>query len=74
MTPLNKSVTRLTADFVGRHQLVIRAAPEGVWIKEQGRRWTSAFLAPYSAIYHMAAKLKARQIQAEKKAKRKRGF
>ena len=74
MTPLKKPVTRLTDDFIGRRQLVIRAAPEGLYLKEQGQRWSSAFLIPWSACYHLGARLKARQAQAEKKLKRKRGW
>jgi hypothetical protein len=46
-------------------------SPEGLYLKEDGRRWASAYLVPWAAVFALGGRLRARQLQAERAEKRK---
>jgi len=72
-TVLTKPVFRTLSvqdGFGRRHVMVAKVAPEGLYLKYKGERWTSALLLPWSAAYVKAAWLKAEQIKRERREKR----
>lgn len=71
MTPLHKEIARIT-DILHRGKLlVIKIAPEGLYIKGARERWSTAYLVPWQATYDLGAKMKAAVIREEKRLKRK---
>ena len=71
MILLKKDVKRLLPDdyFKGK-PMAFKASREGVYIKLQGQRWTTAYFVPWQAIYSVGAKLKAKEIAHARKEKR----
>lgn len=71
-TSLTKPVTRILEDIYERGRpLMVRLTREGIYVKRTGERWTTAYLCPWQAAYTVGAKIRAREIQAERVAKRK---
>ncbi len=71
MTPLHKAVARATDILHRGKNLVVKMTPEGIYIKGARERWTTAYLVPWQMIYDLGGKLRAMQLRAEKKARRK---
>lgn len=71
MTELTKEVTRITQVLHRGGVLVVKMAPEGIYLKRARERWSSAMLVPWNAAYDVGAKLKARREREEKAARRK---
>lgn len=71
MLNIQKPITRRTTTLYGHRSIIVRMMPEGIYLKEDGRRWTSAYLVPWGAVYSLGGKLRAQQIKAEKLARRK---
>lgn len=71
MTSLQKEVTRITQVMHRGGLLVVKMAPEGIYIKRARERWSSAMLVPWTAAYDVGAKLKVRREREEKAARRK---
>lgn len=65
MTTVEKSKVKREVPSRGHGRLIVTLAPEGVWIREKGRR--IAYLASYGAIYQRAV---LEHVVAEKKAKK----
>lgn len=65
MTTVEKSKVKREVPSRGHGRLIVTLAPEGLWIREKGRR--IAYLASYGAIYQRAV---AEHVAAEKKAKK----
>lgn len=62
--PVRREVTRER----GR-DLIVRLAPEGIYLREKGRR--TAYLLPYGVAYVRGAMLAADQLRRDKAAARK---
>ena len=71
MTPLKNAVTHSTGTIVRGRELIARMAPEGVYLKGSGQRWSSAYLVPWGALYDLGGRLKARMLHEERIQKRK---
>lgn len=68
--PLTRPVTRqVTSLHFG--QLVVTLAEEGVYLRQRGRRRSSAVLLPYGVAFQRATMLHLSRERAEKKAVRK---
>lgn len=74
MTELDfsKHVTRIIDGVYPRKgkRLIARMAADGVYVKLEKERWTSAYFIPWMAIYSVGGKLKAQEIKAQRKLKR----
>ena len=70
-----KKVTRIIEDAYPRpgkwKQAVARMTTEGVWIKLEKERWTTAYLVPWRALYSVGGKMKADEIKKARAEKRK---
>lgn len=67
-----KTVTRIIQDvFYRNRRLVARMAPEGVYVKTERERWSSAYFIPWMAVHSVGAKLKAKALKEEKIRRRK---
>jgi len=64
-------LVRETCAFYRGRELVIRLDTHTCDIKLKGQRWTSAYCVPWTAIYHLGAKLKAREAREAKQKTRK---
>lgn len=53
-----------TTDSKG-NPLVARMAPEGVYLKCKGERWTSAYFVSWDSIYWMGVKSKAQENKTD---------
>jgi hypothetical protein len=62
------NVVRETATLYRRRPLVVRLKPRHLEVREKGRRDT--LLVDYAVLYEFALKLRWRQEQAQKKARR----
>ena len=75
MTTVEQSKVRREVPSRGFGRLIITLAPEGIWLREKGRR--TAYLASYGAVYQRAVleavaeakRAKARERKARKLAK-----
>lgn len=65
MTTVEKSKVKRDVPSRGYNRLIVTLTPEGLWIREKGRR--IAYLASYGAIYQRAV---AEHVASEKKAKK----
>lgn len=67
-----KVVTRLIGTSVIRgRQLIARMTAEGMLVKLEKERWSSAYFVPWKAVYDVGGKMKAQTIRAERARKRK---
>ena len=69
MTHVEKSQVRREVRTTRGQALVVTLAPEGMWIREKGRR--TAYLMPYGIAYQQAARMAVDAARRERKAKRK---
>lgn len=73
MTPLRKPLLRDLELTWRRHDLVVRIAGDGVYLKGRGQRWSSAVYLPWQSVYDVAATRKAVEIRrARAEARRRR--
>jgi len=71
-TELRKMVTRLVETFyVKGRPLVVKMTMEGIYLKRQKERWSSAYFVPWQAMYVYGARIRALQIMDARKAKKK---
>lgn len=71
MTPMRRHVVRDLEFIYRREELVARMAPEGVYLKGKGRRWTSGIFLSWASVYDFGAIVKSKRIREERAAKRK---
>lgn len=69
MTHVDKSPVRREVRTARGDALVVTLAPEGMWIREKGRR--TAYLMPYGVAYQRAAIMAADADRRAKAAARK---
>ena len=69
MTHVEKSQVRREVRTARNQSLVVTLAPEGMWIREKGRR--TAYLMPYGVAYQQAARMAVDAERRERKAKRR---
>lgn len=69
MTHVNKSTVRREVTTTRGEALVVTLAPEGMWVREKGRR--TAYLMPYGVAYQRAAAMAADADRRAKAADRK---
>jgi hypothetical protein len=66
MTRLSKTVRRMV-DTARHGTLAVALAPEGIWLREKGRRY--AVLMPYGMAYQIAAEMEVRSRSKKRRAR-----
>jgi hypothetical protein len=67
---LNRKVDRMLGVTHRGLRLVARMCQEGVYLKGQGQRWSSAYLIPWAAAYDVAVKMAVVDARRAKAARR----
>lgn len=71
MTDLTRAVERRLLTFSERGRpVVVRVAPEGIYLKAAGRRWSNAVLLPWGAAWSVACKMEVERKRRERRARR----
>lgn len=72
MTPITRTVRRVTREIDTRtgRPIVIELIEGGRLVRVRAKGQRTAYTVPYKAIWLLGARLRAAEIQAEKKAKK----
>lgn len=71
MTDLTRTVERHVETFMDRGRtMIVRMAPEGIYMKQKGQRWTSAVFLPWGAAWSVGCKMAAAKAREERRARR----